>query len=214
MSTVEAVQSKVMAGLLRGEIRPGTWLRQDALADELGVSKIPVREALQRLAAIGLLRFETNRGAFVSELTAADAHENYGLRRAIEPLLLVRAIPNLTIDDLAEAEITLSDANTSITESNWAFHRSLYRASGWKRGIAMTETLHAAVAPYVAVYTQELGGARTSDSQHVEILNACRAGSTQQAHDLLVQHLDQAAAALREFLTDPARESLLYGQGT
>ena len=121
MSTVEIVQSSVMASLLRGEIRPGTWVRQDALADELGVSKIPVREALQRLAATGLMRFETNRGAFVPRLTAAEAHENYELRCAIEPLLLRRAIPNFTVDDLAEAERALSETNTSVTASNWAF---------------------------------------------------------------------------------------------
>ena len=94
-----------MTGLLRGELEPGTRLRQDELAQRLGVSKVPVREALQRLAATGLLRFEANRGAIVPGLTADDARENFALRRAVEPLLLEGSIPKLSIVDLAEAEL-------------------------------------------------------------------------------------------------------------
>ena len=95
MSTVDRVEQDVMASMLRGELAPGTWLRQDELAERLGVSKIPVREALQRLAGLGLLRFETNRGAVVPTLTAADAEESYALPRAIEPQLLRRAVTRL-----------------------------------------------------------------------------------------------------------------------
>ena len=185
-----------MAGMLRGELVPGTWLRQDDLAERLGVSKIPVREALQRLAAIGLLRFEANRGAIVSSLSADEAEENYALRRSIEPLLLDRALPNLSIVDLAEAELALTSESLSLTEANWAFHRALYRASGWERGMAMTEILHAAVAPYVVLYTERLGGAKHSDDEHAAILDACRDGDGTSAHSLLVQHLDAAAEAL------------------
>jgi len=196
MSTVDAVQESVMAEMLRGELVPGTWLRQDDLAERLGVSKIPVREALQRLAAIGLLRFEANRGVIVPSLSAAEAEENYALRRAIEPLLLDRALPSLSIVDLAEAELALTSESLSLTEANWAFHRALYRASGWEQGMAMTEILHAAVAPYVVLYTERLGAAQHSEDEHTAILNACRQGDQTTAHNLLVEHLDTAAEAL------------------
>ena len=200
MSTVDTVQESVMAGMLRGELAPGTWLRQDDLAERLGVSKIPVREALQRLAAIGLLRFEANRGVVVPSLSAGGAEENYALRRSIEPLLLDRAMANLSIVDFAEAELALSSESLSLTEANWAFHQALYRASGWERGMAMTEILHASVAPYVVLYTQRLGGAKHSDDEHVAILDACRNGDRAAAHGLLVRHLDAAAEALRLYL--------------
>jgi DNA-binding GntR family transcriptional regulator len=207
-----------MAEMLQGALRPGSWIRQDELARRLGVSKIPVREALQRLSAIGLIRFETNRGATVPELSADEAEENYELRRAVEPKLLRRAIPHLTIVDLAEAELALGPAAgsgsasnkpsppsnatppSSITESNWAFHRALYRAAGWQRGLAMTEILHAAVAPYVLLYTEGLGGARHSEAEHRAMLDACRAGAADTAVDLLDQHLANAADALTRFL--------------
>lgn len=185
-----------MAEMLRGELVPGTWLRQDDLAERLGVSKIPVREALQRLAATGLLRFEANRGVIVPSLSAAEAEENYALRRAIEPLLLDRALPNLSIVDLAEAELALTNESLSLTEANWAFHRALYRASGWEQGMAITEILHVAVAPYVMLYTERLGAAKHSDDEHTSILNACRHGDQPTAHSLLIEHLDAAAEAL------------------
>jgi DNA-binding GntR family transcriptional regulator len=196
MSTVDHVQETVMDGLLRGEYPPGTWLRQDELAAQLGVSKIPVREALHRLAAIGLLRFEPNRGAVVPALSAADAEENYGLRRAIEPELLRRAVPRLTIVDLAEAELATSGEGLSLTESNWAFHRALYQPSGWAHGVAMAEMLHAAVAPYVVLYTAGLGGATDSEDEHKTILEACRSGDTDAACAALEDHLDTAASVL------------------
>jgi DNA-binding GntR family transcriptional regulator len=58
MSTVERVHRAVLDQLLRGDLAPGSWLRQDEVAARLGVSKIPVREALQRLAAARLVTFE------------------------------------------------------------------------------------------------------------------------------------------------------------
>ena len=207
MSTVDRVQGLLVADMLRGSLAPGSWIRQDELADRFGTSKIPVREALQRLAAMGLVRFEPNRGAVVPELTAADAEENYGLRLAMEPRLLQQALPNLSIVDLAEAELALTDGG-SLTEANWRFHRALYRASSWQRGLAMVEILNAAVAPYVLLYTQGLDGARHSDAEHLALLEACRAGDAPSAIELLHHHLTAASTALISYLdqtTNPDR---------
>lgn len=201
MSTVETVQRELLDRMLRGEFEPGHRLRQDALASELGVSKIPVREALHRLAATGLLAFETNRGAVVPELNAAEAIENFTLRRSIEPRLLEEAMPHITVVDLAEAELALDSANLSVAEANWVFHRSLYQASGWKRGLAITEMLHAAVAPYVELYVETLEGGDDSNEQHLMMLDACRKADIKAALDLLEQHLTEAQAALAGFFT-------------
>ncbi len=199
MSTVDLVQQSVMSDMLSGAIKPGTWVRQEEIAARIGVSKIPVREALQRLAANGLVRFEANRGAVLPELTAADAQENYILRRAIEVELLRQAVPNMNIVDLAEAEVALASTG-SVTELNWRFHRALYQAAGWQRGLAMVEILHASVAPYVVLYIEDLGGADDSNNEHVALLEACRAGDVATAEAELLSHLDRAAVALVAFL--------------
>ncbi len=195
MSTVDRVQHELMGELLRGELAPGLRLGQDEVADRLGVSKIPVREALQRLAALGLLRFETNRGAFVPRLTVADAVENYALRRALEPKLLERAVDRLSVVDLAEAEQALDD-DAGTADTNWRFHRALYRAADWRRGLAMVEILHAAVAPYVVLYTDALGGADDSDDEHARLLEACRRRDAPAALGLLHIHLERAERTL------------------
>ena len=200
MSSVDTIQQALLQRLLRGELQPGTWLRQGQLAEQHGVSTVPVREALQRLAGLGLLRFEPNRGAVVPALSAEDATEQYALRRGIEPQLLRRAVPRLTIVDLAEAELALQRDGATVTEANWAFHRALYRAAGWPRGLAMVELLHAAVAPYVLLYTAELGGADASDAEHESLLAACRAGDLEAAVAILHDHLDHAEATLGAWL--------------
>ena len=200
MSTAERVQEFVTAELLRGALQPGTWVRQDELAERLEVSKIPVREALQRLAALGLVRFESNRGVTVPKLTVTDAEEQFELRRAVEPRLLARAVPRLTIADLAEAEMALGVDGTGTTEANWRFHRALYAPAGWQRGLGIVATLHVAVAPYVLLYTRGLGGGEPSDVQHAAILEACRAGDVETALALLHTHLDEAEHSLRGYL--------------
>lgn len=210
MSTVDLVERHLLDELLRGALAPGTRIRQDALAADLDVSKIPVREAMQRLAALGLLQFETNRGAVVPNLSVADAVENAALRDAIEVQLLRQAIPILSIVDLAEAEMSLDPGVTSasVTEANWAFHRALYRASGWTRGLAIVEILHAAVSPYVLLYIGSLGGAEPSEAEHRALLDACRRGDVDDAVELLRSHLADASAAVINFLSDPDATSL------
>lgn len=201
MSSVDLVQRALMQGLLRGELPPGTRLPQGELAARHGVSTVPVREAMQRLAGLGLLRLEPNRGAVVPHLSAAEAEEQYALRRGIEPQLLRRAIPRLTIVDLAQADLALAAGqDASLTEANWRFHQALYRAAGWDRGLAVVELLHASVAPYVVLYTQGLGRAGESQAQHVEMLEASRAGDVDRAVAALADHLDHAEAALVAWL--------------
>lgn len=203
MSTVDLVEHALLEQLLRGEFEPGARLAQDHLADELGVSKIPVREALQRLAGRGLLRFEANRGALVPHLSAAEAEENFALRRAIEPVLLSRALPNQTIVDFAEAELAL-DTRQDVIYQNWVFHRSLYEASGWDRGVSIARILHASVAPYVRLYIESLGGKVDSDAEHHALLQACRDHDESTAVELLHTHLDNAETALTSFLANRA----------
>ena len=203
MSTVDRVEQHVRLGLLRGDYPPGTWLRQDDLAAELSVSKIPVREALQRLAASSLVTFESNRGAVVRALTVEDAEEIFTLRIAFEPELMRRAIGQHTIVDLATAELALTDPSHSLTESNWLFHRALYAPADWPRASTIVETLQAAVAPYVLLYEDQLGGRAHSDAEHQELLAHCRAGDTTAALRVLHAHLRGAADALARHLAGP-----------
>jgi DNA-binding GntR family transcriptional regulator len=199
VSTVDLIERYVIDELMSGAHAPGAWLRQDELASRLGTSKIPVREALQRLEAKGLLVFEANRGARVPWLSVDDALENATLRRAVELELLRAAMPVLTVVDLAHAELALDERSVETT-ANWHFHRALYAASGWSRGIAIAELLHAAMAPYVLLYLRSLGGGAPSDAEHRALLDACSRRDVELAIELLARHLDNATRSVIDFL--------------
>src|SRR3954469_17050465 len=109
--TVEALRERI----LRGDYPEGEPLRQDALADELGVSRIPVREALRQLEAEGLVTFSPHRGAVVSSLSLAEIEELFELRAQIECDLIRRAIPNMTKDQLDRATDVLDEFQDALS---------------------------------------------------------------------------------------------------
>lgn len=195
MATTREITEALRRRILAGELPPGSPLRQDELAAGFGVSKIPVREALQRLDVEGLVELRSNRGAVVAGLTVARAREVYGLRRALEPALLARAMGRHTIVDLAAAEHALGGTPTDPV-ANWAFHRALYRPSGWERGLALLEPLVAVASPYLVLYTGHLGAADRSHHEHEALLDCCRDGNTDRAADVLEVHLQAAESAL------------------
>src|SRR5215472_15637926 len=103
--TVEALRERI----LRGDFPEGAPLRQDALADELGVSRIPVREALRQLEAEGLVTFSPHRGAVVASLSLSEIDELFELRADIECDLMRRAIPRMTAEQLERANTVLDE---------------------------------------------------------------------------------------------------------
>src|SRR6478752_7361428 len=110
--TVEALRERI----LRGDFPDGEPLRQDALADELGVSRIPVREALRQLEAEGLVSFSPHRGAVVSTLSLEEIEELFELRADIECELLRRAIPNTGAEHLTRANDLLDEFDAALAD--------------------------------------------------------------------------------------------------
>ncbi len=204
-NTAENAADYLRMAILRGEIKSHEPLRQDKIAEELGISKIPIREALVQLKAEGLVTLHPNRGAFVSALSAAEAREIYTIRIALETVVLEAAIPALTPSMLMQAENTLRvmDVETDVarwTELNWQFHAQLYQAADMPRVISILEPLHVNVSRYLVLYLNNLGFQATSQSEHYAILEACRAGNATQALELLRVHLQSASTTLATFL--------------
>jgi DNA-binding GntR family transcriptional regulator len=93
----EVVADRILTGVLA----PGARIKQDELADELGASRLPVREALRILESRGLVTLKANSGAWVSQMSLRDLDLSYEIRERIEPLLLTDSLARLTADDLA-----------------------------------------------------------------------------------------------------------------
>src|ERR1700678_2953735 len=108
-SLTSAVAEKLRDQIIRGEIPEGAQLRQDAIANQYQVSRIPVREALRQLDAEGLIAIVPNRGAVVPALSPDDVEELFSIRALLEPEVLKLSIPHLTEEDFSEADAVLRD---------------------------------------------------------------------------------------------------------
>ena len=98
----QRVADVVAERILTGQLKPGDRIKQDELASELKLSRIPVRDALRILETRGLVSLRANAGARVASLTLRDMELSYQIRELLEPMLLAESIPNLSEDDLAE----------------------------------------------------------------------------------------------------------------
>src|SRR3984885_4436369 len=130
-----AVVERLRDKILSGELREGEQLRQDAIATEFQISRIPVREALSHLAAEGLITIVANRGAVVSALSPEEIMQMFETRAVVECYMLRCAIPNMTSEDFETAENILKDYEKSLEKDsemkswgswNWSFHSALY----------------------------------------------------------------------------------------
>lgn len=204
-TTPEYVARAIRRDILAGRLAENQPLRQDRLAEELGVSKVPVREALIQLKAEGLVTFLPNRGAVVSVLSPREVDEIFTMRAALETTALTRALPRLTRADLIRAqgalEIMDQEADPARwSELNWEFHATLYQAADMPRLLETIGQLNANVGRYLIIYLDSLGRQGLSQEQHRTILDACRQGQVQSAVGILTEHVEQAAAGLVDFL--------------
>ena len=189
--------------ILRGELAPGAALRQEELAERFQVSRIPVRDALLRLEAQGLVRIYPNRGAFVISLSADEVREIYDMRILLEGDLIERAVPRMTADhwrriDAAHAESTRASGTSAWMEGDWTFHRALYEPSGRARQLELVEQLRSTVARYAARYGALPEHTARWLADHDAIVEACRARAAVAARKRLESHLARAAEVVIE----------------
>jgi DNA-binding GntR family transcriptional regulator len=207
------LRRRIMTGALAG----GVQLRQENLARELGVSRIPVREALKQLEAEGFVTLISHRGAVVSVLSIDEIAELFDLRNQLESWLLGLSIPRMRETDLAEAEQALHAMMTTAAIEdwgalNWAFHRALYQASARNETLKILQLIHSRIDRYVRMQISLTTGQEKAHHEHKLILDYCRARDTTRALRVLHQHIEDVKMALQERLavlgSDENREAL------
>lgn len=208
-SLASAVAEKLREKIIRGELREGEQLRQDAIAAEFQVSKIPVREALRQLEAEGLIKIVANHGAVVSALSPDEIEQLFEARAVLESHILKQAVPKLTEQHLREAERVLELYDRAVESKldvekwgawNWQFHASLYAAAGRPLLLAMVKTLNNNCDRYtrmVHLFTADIS--RTA-REHRLLLDACRSGNAEVAGQTLWDHITGAGRNLKEFI--------------
>jgi DNA-binding GntR family transcriptional regulator len=202
-SLIELVAGALRDAIVHGRYRSGERLNQSELASELGVSRIPIREALRRLEVEGQVIFDHHHGARVAWLNPEDIQDIFEIRVELEALALRVAIPaaTTTVIDRAKKLVDRMDrAGHDLDEwlrLNDLFHVTLYAPSGRQHLIRAIQTFRHRVHAYLRLYIQALHRFEVAQAQHRNILKAYAAGD-----------LPVAEAALREHLVDTMRELL------
>jgi DNA-binding GntR family transcriptional regulator len=189
--------------ILNGVLPPGIQIRQEALAEQFGVSRVPVREALRQLEAEGLVTSELHKGAFVSTRSFEEIEEMLDIRIGLETRALKLAIPNLTPEIVARARSILDIYDRSEQPQEWrdlnlSFHLTLYKPCERPRLVKMIEDVAMMNSHFMRTHISATVGRMDAQMEHHRILDACAAGDTRRALRLLEAHIEHTRDALRE----------------
>ncbi len=206
-SAADQAYAYVRERVISGEFAAGTRLTEWQIADALGTSRTPVREALRRLVSDGLLRFQRNYGTFVGTSTAKEIGELFELRAVLESEVAgaaARGISAAQLQQLADLQDQIEARGADlgrenivrITALNREFHRIIAQASDSPRTVAMlTNAIEAPVVQQTFTrYTQ--AQLQRSFHHHRELIDAFRAGDSTWARDAMSCHVRAARFAM------------------
>lgn len=175
----ESIYDEVLERILSGRLAADAPIRQDALAEELGASKIPLREALARLESEGLVASQANRGFVVRALSRAEAEDVFDLRLKLEPHAAALGARQATDEARAAAQTALNTLNAAaaahsidVGRHNRAFHLALVRPAGRAVTIDTLERLLALSERYVRVHLVLRGRPARARNEHEALMNA------------------------------------------
>jgi DNA-binding GntR family transcriptional regulator len=204
----EAVLAELRRALVAGEMPPGAKIVQEDVAQRLGLSRHPIREALKVLEGEGQIRYQPQRGYFVADLDPEELVEIYRLRELLEneaTRVGTQAITDADIAALEEiyAEIDAAmaaDDVPALTAANRRFHFVLLTPCGMPRLLRMISQMWDSSNPYRARHFAEIENRRVSQREHALMLDAARARDTERLVELSDQHRAHAVPTLRRTL--------------
>lgn len=196
----EMAYEVIREGILTGVFQPGERLRQDALATQIGVSRIPVRSALMKLESQGLITFEPYRGAIVNTLSPAGAREIYEVRAVLEAYALRNAMTAMTPERLARleelaAELNEVESGEEFLQRRAEFYHELYDTKRQPRLVDIIDRLREEVGRYSIEHN--LNYVRPPGQRdHGQLLAFLRADDPDGAVRWLEDHLGQVCERL------------------
>lgn len=176
----DVVFNTLRHAILKGELEPGERLMEIALAQKLGVSRTPIREAIRKLELEGLVVMVPRKGAEVADITEKDLRDVLEVRTALEELSIELAMKNMNDDDYKQlteanklfAKDSEGDDLIKIAEADVAFHELIYMATGNKRLIQMINNLREQMYRYRLEYIKDKSTHARLVDEHNRIIDA------------------------------------------
>lgn len=192
--------------VLSGELEPGSPLAQSRIAAEYGVSRIPVRDALQVLAGEGLVDLRPSV-AVVRDLSISELQELYELRGAVEPMLTRLAVPNVGRAEIAKMAMLAETMESTPAPADWLdsnarFHRLVYSCADRPRAIELVDQLRRLTDRYLYLHVGVFGAIGHLHEEHRRILAAVRAGDAGETAELTRLHLATTHELILRYLLD------------
>lgn len=195
----EAVFMTLRSQILKGELKPGERLMEITLANRLGVSRTPVREAIRKLEHDGLVVMVPRRGAHVAEITRQELLDVLEVRKSLEILAIQKACDRMTDEDLGRlvlAERTFAeqaarrDADiTSLGEADEHFHDVIYESTGNRRLVQMLSNLREQMYRFRVEYLKDLDIRQVPVSEHEAMIRALEMKDKEEAVRITSLHI-------------------------
>ncbi len=202
----EIIYSWLRERILNGGLAPGLVLRQESLAKRFGVSRVPIREAMSRLQAEGLITLRPRRGFAVTSLNRNEIVEVFELRMVVEEHAVSVATRLRDAADVAEvgsilAEMEALDPKSPAYLSTWAaanrkFHARLVSSARRQRLTDTVLNLSDTVEPYIRIESHFTGEVHDAEHEHRAIFEAFRAGDVETAGRLSREHCESTMRRL------------------
>ncbi|MEH7439957.1 GntR family transcriptional regulator [Neobacillus drentensis] len=198
----------IRQAILKGDFKPGERLKQADLADAMGVSRMPIREAFQKLEAEGLIKLEPHKGAVVKSIHVGDIEEIYALRAELEKMAVYQSIEHLTDEDMKQLnalveQMELSEDVDEFINYNIEFHRLLIKRCTWERLNSFISTLWNGLPQQTPHILH--GQKDTSNIEHRSILNAVMNKDKETAANLVSNHISRTGKMLVKSLKNEGK---------
>jgi DNA-binding GntR family transcriptional regulator len=201
----------LLKGIRTGRFRPGVRLIPEEIANEIGMSRMPVREAFRRLSSEGLVLIRPNRGCVVAGLTIEEIYEVFEMRSVLEGLAVRLALPRLDAEAFLELDRLLDRmARGGKGSDDWVtrhreFHEYLCSFSGRPKLIRQIASLHVTIEPYLRIWFHHVEKPLSAEEEHRAIILALQTGNAAHAATEMEKHILETAPALAAFVAESGR---------
>ncbi len=202
----------LQSALRRGRYKPGDRLIPEEIANEIGMSRMPVREAFRRLASDGLVTLRPNRGCIVAGLTLDEIYETFEIRSVLEGLAVRLATPQMTEETIDELERLLDRMERAgqSGSSDWVlrhqeFHALIYGHSGRPKLIRQISALHVVIEPYMRIWFDYADKPLSARQEHAKLIEAIKTGDACHAESVMRDHIIETASMLSEYASPDRR---------